>query len=153
MESAFDDIYNSTVDFMDAKNFMNVEAKYETGEINKEQVDEIKKFIKEEFNRDIDDFRLLDFISQTLPECCQEDANYNLNLDVEGIKTELKAEGFFDKKIQEYADNIPEYAGGPYLAMSEIIKDANDIESKSIDGPEKNEEAKKQKPELKEFGY
>ena len=76
-----------------------------------------------------------------------------MDADVEGIKTELKAEGFFDKKIQEYADNIPEYAGGPYLAMSEIIKDANDIESKSIGGPEKNEEAKKQKPELKEFGY
>ncbi len=150
--NSFDDIYNSTVDFLDTKNFVNLESKYASGEIDKEQVDDIKSFIKAEFNRDIDDFRLLDFLSQHLEEYCQEDANYNLKLNVDGIKKALKTEGFFDKNIQEYAQNIPEYAGGPYLAMSEIVGFANNVEAQAINTPEVNTRHRL-KAEHNSFGY
>ena len=98
---------------------------------NKTTKRKTKSFIKNEFNTDIEDFRLLDFLSQHLSECCQEDEFYNLNLDVDKIKEELKTDNFFNNKIEEYAKNIPEYAGGPYLAMSEIIDFANNIEKES----------------------
>jgi len=93
------------------------------GEFTREQINDLKQYIKKEFNHDLTEFAVAEFLMSHGKEKCgiyDEDYNYK-GIDIEKLKELCKTDKFYGESFTEYLDNVLCYAANGHNDTLESI--------------------------------
>lgn len=105
------------------------DAQLAGGEFTREQIDELKQFVKTEYNVDLTDIAVAELIeSQVRNKCAIYDENHqHIGLDLEKFKGLCKTEKFYGESFPDYLKYILCYEANGYNETLESINEQAEI--------------------------